>query len=454
MDELDWDPLEELHLAAERKAHDIRERLAAATTPAAEREVYESVTSSLPPTLCKDAAGWVRDTAAAFSIHAESAAPPSFALLDAFRLDEPRQRWAIARFHLYLARAFKPVCDPKVCPVMATDRLRDEYIPSKLFLPPPDVRLVWRALTIRTRLLHTFVDGGSRVGRLFSYFMRGQEPVGDDANTRERVDRAQEQWQELTNEPWDILSSSIVPPTPLDESGTAELGYECGVLPAHLRTDLAWLKKLVRRFGREALQEAFTEERLPAYRKWLVDTNVAAHKDMRMSATKGERQAVEIDDDFSIRVCTLAWGITCAPPIDVDVLWHTHLLYGQKYIEWCKDTFAQLLHHRPKMDGIDDLSRYFAYTDAHGVTWQAADVPDLLANSVSTLLLCMRVHDELELPTELRLLLALTILGDARWWEQEMVSGMSVPYRKWCYETEEDVFATFCGLASSESVDE
>eukprot|EP01094_Clydonella_sp_ATCC50884_P026147 TRINITY_DN7082_c0_g1_i1.p1 TRINITY_DN7082_c0_g1~~TRINITY_DN7082_c0_g1_i1.p1 ORF type:complete len:418 (-),score=115.03 TRINITY_DN7082_c0_g1_i1:249-1502(-) len=416
MDELDWDPLEELHLAAERKAHDIRERLAAATTPAAEREVYESVTSSLPPTLCKDAAGWVRDTAAAFSIHAESAAPPSFALLDAFRLDEPRQRWAIARFHLYLARAFKPVCDPKVCPVMATDRLRDEYIPSKLFLPPPDVRLVWRALTIRTRLLHTFVDGGSRVGRLFSYFMRGQEPVGDDANTRERVDRAQEQWQELTNEPWDILSSSIVPPTPLDESGTAELGYECGVLPAHLRTDLAWLKKLVRRFGREALQEAFTEERLPAYRKWLVDTNVAAHKALwEMEHTGDERR--EAEEDFSVRVWTLTCGIMRAPPIDVDVLWHTHLLYGQKYIEWCKDTFAQLLHHRPKMDGIDGARRYLLYTEAHGGRWQAAHVPDLLGECVGELLLCMQEQDLPGLPAELRLLVALSALNDIYWWE-------------------------------------
>eukprot|EP01094_Clydonella_sp_ATCC50884_P026148 TRINITY_DN7082_c0_g1_i2.p1 TRINITY_DN7082_c0_g1~~TRINITY_DN7082_c0_g1_i2.p1 ORF type:complete len:224 (-),score=37.89 TRINITY_DN7082_c0_g1_i2:110-781(-) len=216
MDELDWDPLEELHLAAERKAHDIRERLAAATTPAAEREVYESVTSSLPPTLCKDAAGWVRDTAAAFSIHAESAAPPSFALLDAFRLDEPRQRWAIARFHLYLARAFKPVCDRAMRTMdfkFMYPGLRDTLWGHKLFLPPPDVRLVWRSFTIRTRALSSFNEPRDRIysntGRLFSYFMRGQEPVGDDANTRERVDRAQEQWQELTNEPWDILSSSI-----------------------------------------------------------------------------------------------------------------------------------------------------------------------------------------------------------------------------------------------------
>lgn len=69
----------------------------------------------------------------------------------------------------------------------------------------------------------------------------------------------------------------------------------------------------------------------------------------------------------------IATGMTCVPTLDVDYLWHEHILRTKKYAEDCKRCFGKFIHHDPDMKS-DDLKKHWeatnqSYQDAFGETY-------------------------------------------------------------------------------------
>lgn len=57
----------------------------------------------------------------------------------------------------------------------------------------------------------------------------------------------------------------------------------------------------------------------------------------------------------------IASGMTAVPNLDVDMVWHEHILRTRKYSEDCQRVFGRMIHHDPDMSS-DDLHKAWEQT--------------------------------------------------------------------------------------------
>jgi hypothetical protein len=53
-----------------------------------------------------------------------------------------------------------------------------------------------------------------------------------------------------------------------------------------------------------------------------------------------------------------AEGLVDSPMLDVDALWHEHLLHSTSYVRFCQARYGRYIHHEPRLD--DDLAAILA----------------------------------------------------------------------------------------------
>lgn len=61
------------------------------------------------------------------------------------------------------------------------------------------------------------------------------------------------------------------------------------------------------------------------------------------------KKAKLIEKKYKNFLKLISMGQTCVPTLDVDFLWHEHILRTKKYAEDCQRCFDRFIHHDPDM---------------------------------------------------------------------------------------------------------
>jgi hypothetical protein len=68
------------------------------------------------------------------------------------------------------------------------------------------------------------------------------------------------------------------------------------------------------------------------------------------------KKANQVERKYKNFLRLIALGKTCVPTIDVDMIWHEHILRTKKYYRECMEIFGRFIHHDPDIKP-DDLDR-------------------------------------------------------------------------------------------------
>jgi hypothetical protein len=71
----------------------------------------------------------------------------------------------------------------------------------------------------------------------------------------------------------------------------------------------------------------------------------------------------KIEEKYKNFLRLIATGMTAVPTLDVDELWHLHILDTKAYAADCKRCFGKFIHHMPYM-GTGDLNNSWEQTNS------------------------------------------------------------------------------------------
>lgn len=71
----------------------------------------------------------------------------------------------------------------------------------------------------------------------------------------------------------------------------------------------------------------------------------------RSDLTAGQIDEMELRYLRFLMLCKEEPNVRHEPDKEVDLYWHTHLLYTRKYVADCQNYFGYFLHHEPNLNG-------------------------------------------------------------------------------------------------------
>lgn len=198
-------------------------------------------------------------------------------------------------------------------------------------VPPVDVAHAWRAHLIREKVF------GEDCQEMFS---RRHLPTAVLFSDHYSSEDTAENAVQASKEAWeDFVSEEEIPNMPYDARETdlsataaAELpGVTVQLTVEHLEEDLKWWTSFQEGWGEEywADKAAFLQSRLRTYKQFLIDSS----KEMDEADANSVPQASD-----------------AGPPVDVDLLWHCHMMRPAAYEEDLQACIGRVFYHRPAAD--------------------------------------------------------------------------------------------------------
>lgn len=84
------------------------------------------------------------------------------------------------------------------------------------------------------------------------------------------------------------------------------------------------------------------------------------------SAEKADKEIAKYRNFLKL----VSTGMACCPTLDVDQVWHTHILDTISYTEDCQRCFGRYIHHRPYLTDAENQKNWkntnVAYKDTFG----------------------------------------------------------------------------------------
>lgn len=200
-------------------------------------------------------------------------------------------------------------------------------------VPPVDVAHAWRAHLIREQVYHEdclamFSRRHLPTAVLFSDCYASEEHGKRSAmlSASRKAWEAFVEEEEIPNMPYDAtaIDTSAAVATQLP-SVTVQLTVE------HLEEDLKWWTDFQEGWGEVYWSDksAFLQSRLRTYKQFLIDSS----KEMDKADASGVPQKSD-----------------AGPPVDVDLLWHCHMMRPAVYEQDLKACIGRVFYHRPAAD--------------------------------------------------------------------------------------------------------
>ncbi len=84
------------------------------------------------------------------------------------------------------------------------------------------------------------------------------------------------------------------------------------------------------------------------------------------SAEKADKEIAKYRNFLKL----VSTGMACCPTMDVDMVWHTHILDTESYAADCQRAFGRFIHHRPYLEDTENRKNWektnAAYKDTFG----------------------------------------------------------------------------------------